>query len=184
MTRFKEIAGYEGFYEVSDQGTVKSLDRMVKTINKREYLRKGKIMNKCVDGLGYEIVGLTINSKTISKKVHRLVGETFLPNPENKPCINHIDGNKTNNKVTNLEWCSYSENSKHAYKNGLTNPKYPVLEGEKNGRALLTEQQVKDIRSKYIPYKKSVKDLSKEYNVSQSCITHILNNTSWKENTR
>jgi DNA invertase Pin-like site-specific DNA recombinase len=85
--------------------------------------------------------------------------------------------------MDNLEWCTNSQNHIHASKNGL-NKLYlhrVAYSGEENGRALLTKEQVLEIKEKYIPYKYSAKKLAKEYNVSESCITHILNNTSWKK---
>ena len=83
----------------------------------------------------------------------------------------------------NLEWCTNSQNHIHASKNGLNKLHLHrvAYSGEENGRSLLTKEQVLEIKQKYIPYKYSAKKLAKEYNVSESCITHILNNTSWKE---
>ena len=177
---WKDVKDYEGLYQVSNLGNVKSLDRIVETKNRGSYLRKGKIQKKSVNSFGYETVGFTVNGKTKIYRVHRLVALSFIENLENKPQINHIDGNKTNNNVNNLEWCTPSENQTHSVSTGLSNPSYPVLKGSKNGRSLLTEEQVVEIRTKYIPYKYSAKKLALEYNVSESCITHILNNTSWK----
>lgn len=177
---WKDVKDYEGLYQVSNLGNVKSLDRIVETKNRKNYLRKGKVQKKSVNSFGYETVGFTVDNKTKIYRVHRLVALSFIENPENKPQINHIDGNKTNNNVNNLEWCTSSENQIHSVSTGLSNPSYPVLKGSKNGRSLLTEEQVVEIRNKYIPYKYSAKKLALEYNVSESCITHILNNTSWK----
>lgn len=177
---WKDVKDYEGLYQVSNLGNVKSLDRIVETKNRKNYLRKGKVQKKSVNSFGYETVGFTVDSKTKIYRVHRLVALSFIENPENKPQINHIDGNKTNNNVNNLEWCTSSENQIHSVSTGLSNPSYPVLKGSKNGRSLLKEEQVVEIRNKYIPYKYSAKKLALEYNVSESCITHILNNTSWK----
>lgn len=175
-----DVANYEGLYQVSSFGNVKSLDRIVKTKNRSDYLRKGKIQKKSINSFGYEVVGFTIDSKTKIFSVHRLVATTFIINPDNKPQVNHIDGNKINNNKSNLEWCTCSENQIHSVKIGLSFPSYPILKRSKNGRSLLNEEQVLEIRSKYIPYKYSAKKLAIEYNVSESCITHILNNTSWK----
>lgn len=177
---WKDVKNYEGLYQVSNLGNIKSLDRIVETKNRGNYLRKGKLQNKSINSFGYESVGFTINSKTKIFLVHRLVAIAFIENPENKPQVNHIDGIKTNNHVYNLEWNTCSENQKHSVRIGLSNPHYPILRKELNGRSLLNENQVLEIRSKYIPYKYSVKKLALEYNVSESCITHILNNTSWK----
>lgn len=177
---WKDVKNYEGLYQVSNLGNIKSLDRIVETKNRKNYLRKGKVQKKSVNSFGYETVGFTVDSKTKIYRVHRLVALSFIENTENKPQINHIDGNKTNNNVNNLEWCTSSENQIHSVSTGLSNPSYPLLKGSKNGRSLLKEEQVVEIRNKYIPYKYSAKKLALEYNVSESCITHILNNTSWK----
>jgi len=180
---WRNVIGYEEYYQVSNLGNVKSLDRIVVTGNRKSYIRKGKLCKLSKNNLGYMTVGFTVNNKKVNKYVHRLVAEVFLTNDENKPQVNHIDCNKENNHVDNLEWCTNSENHIHAYKNDLSKFKHNrvAYSKEQNGRALLTEEQVIEIREKYIPYKYSAKILAKEYNVSESCITHILNNTSWKE---
>ncbi len=179
---WKDVVGYEGLYQVSNTGNVRSLDRLI-TTNRHSYTRKGKDCKLSLNSTtGYLTVGFTVDNKTITKKAHSLVALAFIPNPENKPCINHIDGNKLNNNDWNLEWCTYSENSKHAHSLGL-NPSFMENRmsgaGEENPAAILTQIQVDEIRSKYIPYKYPSRKLAEEYGVSCSCITHILNNTSW-----
>lgn len=180
---WKDILGYEDYYQVSNLGNIKSKDRNI-VRNDFTYLRKGKIFRKSIDSLGYEVVGLTINSKTINYKVHRLVAINFIPNLDNKLYINHIDGIKNNNWINNLEWCTSSENSLHAYKMGLR--KAPIYDKSKenSNSAKLTEIKVSEIRNKYIPYKYSTKQLVEEYNVSESCISHIIKNRSWKNNVK
>ncbi len=179
---WKNVVNYEKYYQVSNLGNIRSLDRIVKR-NNRNYLRKGKILLKSINNLGYETIGLTINSKTINYRVHRLVAEAFIINYSQLRCVNHLDGNKTNNSVSNLEWCSYSDNSKHAYHNKLNlSMKINRLseKGELNPNSKLTQKEVNEIRDKYVPFKYSTKKLAEEYKVSQSCIKHILNNSSWK----
>jgi hypothetical protein len=112
------IKGYEGYYQISNLGRVKSLERI--TIRKKgTSLRKGRILKHTKNQQGYELVNLCKNSKVKFKAVHRIVMESFIPNIENKPCVNHINGIKTDNTLNNLEWCTYSENSLHAYRTGL-----------------------------------------------------------------
>ena len=180
---WKDVVGYEGLYQVSNFGNVKSLDRIVNKPNGVSYLRKGKICTQSKSNLGYMTVGFTVNNKKVNKYVHRLVAEAFITNMNNYPQVNHIDCDKTNNRMYNLEWCTNSQNHIHASKNGLNKLHLHrvAYSGEENGRSLLTKEQVLEIKQKYIPYKYSAKKLSKEYGVSESCITHILNNTSWKE---
>jgi len=180
---WKDIKDYEGIYQVSNFGNVKSLDREVAPNNRVPYWRKGKICKQSKSNLGYMTVGFTVNNIKVNKYVHRLVAEAFITNMNDYPQVNHIDCDKTNNRMYNLEWCTNSQNHIHASKNGLNKLHLHrvAYSGEKNGRSLLTKEQVLEIKQKYIPYKYSAKKLSKEYNVSESCITHILNKTSWKE---
>lgn len=183
MEVWKDIPKYKGYYQVSNFGNVRSLDRIVNKPNSISYLRKGKMCKLSKSNLGYMTIGFTVNNKKVNKYVHRLVAEVFITNMNNYPQVNHIDCNKTNNIVYNLEWCTNSQNHIHATKNGLNKLHLHrvAYSGEENGRSLLNKEQVLEIKQKYIPYKYSAKKLSKEYNVSESCITHILNNTSWKE---
>lgn len=114
------IKGYEGLYEISDTGEVRSVDRILPVTNQSDRLVKGKILiqraNKQVQ---YKQLFLWKNNKGTFFYVHRLVAEAFIPNPENKPEVNHIDGNRQNNLVSNLEWVTSGENSLHASKTGL-----------------------------------------------------------------
>lgn len=112
---WKDIKGYEGLYQVSNYGRVKSLDRK-SDIDGR--LIKSKILKPGLNNPGYKFVILRKNGISENKMIHRLVAETFLNNPMD--CVNHKDGNKLNNHMSNLEWCTYSENKKHAYETGLS----------------------------------------------------------------
>ncbi len=110
------------------------------------------------------------NCKSKFLFIHRLVAEYFIENPENKATVNHIDGNKANNHVDNLEWSTYRENMNHAITNRIS------ACGERNGRSKLTQQQVDDVRqSKLNQYQ-----LAKNYNVSQGTISRIKTQKGWK----
>lgn len=112
MENWKDIQGYEGFYQVSDCGNVKSLARDV--FNYRGTVirhMEEKILVPASNGIGYLFVNLHKNGKSKSILVHRLVAEAFIPNPENEPYVNHKDEVKTNNVVENLEWCEASYNN-------------------------------------------------------------------------
>ncbi|MRN08005.1 endonuclease [Staphylococcus capitis] len=119
---WKAIKGYEEFYEVSNLGRVRSLDRLTNN-PMGTFIRKGKILKPNINRGGYKFVLLTDeNKKQKNKKVHRLVALNFIDNPLSKPFVNHIDGNKLNNEVDNLEWCTPKENTSHAIEKGLFTP--------------------------------------------------------------
>lgn len=105
------VVGFEEYYLISNTGKIFSIR------SQRELIVKPK-------RTGYMDIELNINGKVYYKRIHRLVAEAFIPNPENKPYINHKDGNKLNNNVTNLEWCTNSENMIHAFQMGLELPQY------------------------------------------------------------
>ena len=118
---WKDIKGYEGLYQISSFGNVKSLDRYIINKNGDKQYFPGKYLTQGISD-NYLKVILSKNNKQRTFRVHILVARAFIPNPENKPEVNHIDGNKKNNKVNNLEWNTRSENELHAYKNGLAKP--------------------------------------------------------------
>lgn len=115
---WKPVKGYEGFYEVSNLGRVKSLERYVKSGNRTIKVYE-KILSICKmqgkRGIPYYVVELSKNGKPKTARLHRLVAEAFIPNPLNKPCVNHIDYDTSNNEVSNLEWCTHKENNDHSY---------------------------------------------------------------------
>ena len=107
--------------KVSDDGKIYTLDHSYLRKNGRLDNRKGKQLRPSVDKCGYERVVLTKDGIRKTYSVHKLVELAFIPNPENKTTINHIDGNKRNNNVSNLEWATEKENQNHKWKNGLAN---------------------------------------------------------------
>lgn len=114
------IPGYEGAYEVSNKGRVRSLDRLVVDMGgKRERLFKGTIMRLQNDKDGYKFVHLHLHGvEKRNIKIHRLVAKCFIPNPKNLPYINHKDFDRSNNKVSNLEWCTAQQNTVYSRKVG------------------------------------------------------------------
>ena len=111
---WNDIQGYEGLYQVSNFGRVKSLPKKHDiSMGKGYYITKERILQPGEDKDGYLQVGLRKNKKTRMRKIHRLVAETFIPNLNNLPQVNHKDENKQNNDVINLEWCNNSYNQNY-----------------------------------------------------------------------
>ena len=116
---FIDIKGFEN-YKVNKQGVIVSKSRVSKQKNGKNYTVKEKIMKPQIDNTGYIVFGLrNSNKKTKKVYLHRILAESFIPNIENKPCVNHKDGVKYNNNLNNLEWCTYKENNIHAFDTGL-----------------------------------------------------------------
>lgn len=134
MEEWRQVTGTEGGYEVSNLGRVRSMKRYRGQI--------GRIMPQTIQPSGrggkltYYAVTLWVHNKAWCRKVHRMVAEAFIPNPDNLPQINHKDGNKLNNHATNLEWCTARQNTAHAWLTGLATPHAPSEEGRKRLRDL------------------------------------------------
>lgn len=131
----KAIQGFEGFYVVSDKGEVFSLDRVTTGKNGTQRVKGKQIKAITHPSHGYSVVNLSMNGIVKQYRVHILVAKTFLPNPENKPTVNHLSGIKTDNSVKNLEWATAQEQMDHAVQKGLT------ASGERNSQAKITERQ-------------------------------------------
>ena len=155
----KEIKGYEGLYTVNSMGKVFSI-------------KTGKEKKKLISNAGYYRVHLFNKGKGKIILVHRLVAEAFIPNPKNLPCVNHIDGNKLNNRVTNLEWVTSSENNKKAVEAGQSPSGSTVY------NAVFSEEQVLFIKELFsIGYSKT--KLARMFNVSTSALTDMLNTKTY-----
>jgi hypothetical protein len=167
MEIWKEVKEYPD-YEVSNLGRVKSLAR----INLRGFKMKERIISGGLNGGGYNQIPMRNNGIRKNVLAHRLVTKAFIPNIENKPDVNHKNGIKTDNRLENLEWSTTQENVIHAYKNGFCSSKV----GVDNGRALLNESQVIEIRS---IRNKRVSEIAIEYKVSWNCVSNIIKRKSW-----
>lgn len=174
MEIWKDIKNYEGLYQVSNLGNVRSLDRIRKQFNHNGIATvkyKGRILKKQLQKrTGYRTVTLYDNNRNGKiKSIHRLVAETFLDNPNNYPVVNHKDGNKLNNNVDNLEWCTVSHNVKHAYNIGLA--KIKKLYGKENPKARKVEQY--DLENNFIKLWYSIIDASNDLKIDSSSISAV-----------
>ena len=141
---WRDIAGYEGLYQVSNMGRVKSLERIITRKNGRKQTIRERILKPKTKRTGYLQVGL-FNGRGKEKKflVHRLVCGAFHENPENKPCVNHIDENKANNEANNLEWCTYKENNNHGTRTARTSK--PVGQYSIDGNLIKVWQSTREV---------------------------------------
>jgi hypothetical protein len=162
MKQFKDTE-----YYVTEDGKVYS--------NK---FNKWREMRPAFDKYGYLHVSLSINKKRKNYFVHRLVGEVYLSNPNNLPIVEHKDDIKTNNHVSNLMWSSHTNNTKHAYENGLIK----IPKGEERPNSKVTNEQVKWIRENYIFRHPEFggRALSKKFGISYQQISVIIKNKNWK----
>lgn len=170
---WKPIKGFEGSYEVSNLGRVKSLCRITKHPHSGFITVRERILKQGIRR-GYMIVTLFKNKKT-TKSVHRLVAQAFIPNPENKSEINHKNCKTEDNRIDNLEWCTRLENQQYAQKLG----RYKKENGEDNPMAILTNKKVIDIRRKYKKNIYTMPMLAKEYGVAISTIQGIIERSRW-----
>lgn len=160
---WKDIKGYEGIYLVSNMGRVNRILHRKNPTN--------TIINTSLNATGYHKIALTLNGKGYCKILSRLVAIAFIPNPENKPQVNHLNG-KDDNRAESLEWNTSKENINHAWDTGLSKPANGIL----NGNSILTEKEVLEIRKSELHRHR----LSTIYKVSVSTIDHVLNRTRWK----
>lgn len=175
LEEWKDIKGYENIYQVSNRGKIRSMDRKIITVTGKIKNLKGKIIKPHFDKDGYLQISVHKNNKQKHGKVHRLVAEAFIKNPYKKEQVNHIDGNKQNNNVMNLEWCTDKENKEHAKLKGLYNNK-----GFNNYNSKLTFKQVNRIREEYKEGRFTMKEIAIKYNVSPQHICDIINYKSRK----
>lgn len=154
MEIWKGIKGYEGLYSVSNMGEVKNV-------------LTGRILKKSTTIYGYNLVKLYNNGKK-SFSVHRLVANEFIPNPENKPQVNHKNGIKSDNTVENLEWNTAKENVKHSYLINIASNK-----AERHPNSILNNSQVLEIRKKHSEGVKTMA-LAKEYNIKYCTMWKVV----------
>ena len=173
---WKDVQGYgeyDNYYEVSNLGRIRSKDRT--TVGKcgRRFPFKGQIIKPCLTRCGYHVLNLRFDGKKQGVLVHRVVVKAFLTPEEGKTQVNHIDGDKTNNKLSNLEWVNASENKLHAIRIGITKPK----KGENSTFVKLKDEQVLKIRYEHKDL--TQKEIGDLYGVSRATVYMIRKNKIW-----
>ena len=169
---WKSVLGFEGYYEISENGIIKSLEKEVNNSKTTKRVVKERIRKPYVTKKGYVQIMLSKHKINYKFYIHRLVAINFIDNPDNKLEVNHIDGNKQNNHVSNLEWCTRSENNKHSFSIGLKK----ATKGSLSGMSKLTEEEVLEIRNSNL----SRRELRLKYKVGTTTIQGILTRKSWQ----
>ena len=162
MVIWKDVEGFEGLYRVSSEGVLISTPRQG---------AKGGVVKGYPTRQGYMEYCLHKNNKVKRVCVHRVLAKHFIQNPENKPFVNHIDGNKSNNNIENLEWVTRQENVEHAVRTGLLNNK-----GENHPQSKITDQEVLEIRDLYKNKIYNQREIGEIYGVHPSYVSSIVRN--------
>jgi len=166
---WKDVEGFEGYYQVSSEGRLKSLERTIKVRGFERFIDE-KILVWTMDRRGYHRVLVSKKGKQSNRAAHRLVATAFIPNPENKKTVNHKNGIKTDNRVENLEWNTNYENIGHAIANEL------IKKGVKKRK--LSIDQVKEI--KYGCHNMLHREIAAMYGINQDSIWSIRSGKTWK----
>jgi DNA-binding XRE family transcriptional regulator len=174
MEIWKQVPEYPD-YEASSLGNIRSLDKIVPKWNAPFYRkRKGKILKKSIGTNGYYYISMYKDKKQKSFKVARVIAQTFLNNPRNLPEVNHINSNRTDDRVQNLEWCNRSQNMKHAFDKG-----FACQKGEKNGYSKLSKKEVIEIKRLHSIGDYKQKELAKIFNISKTTIHNVIKGKTW-----
>ncbi len=173
--RVLPLKGYEDTHLITTDGRVFRKTRLPRLVSGR--ILRGNWLKPCNNARGYLHYAISVNGRALTQTVHRLVAKTFLPNPDNLPEVNHKNGNKKDNRVGNLEWCTSSHNSKHSFANGLQVPK----RGEQTHSHKLTRSDTERIKQALEGGSKQA-ELAETFGVNQSVISRIKNNKAWRTN--
>lgn len=173
---WRDVKNYEGLYQVSNLGRVRSLDRELLSYNKRSrrasvHVKPGRILKPRVKDNFYLYVGLCKDGVTHNKYIHQLVAQSFLDNPDSLPVVNHLDSDRQNNLLENLEWATYSRNVNHCIDSGR---KTDLGIGSPNTTITLEEiENIKSLRTSGLTYRK----IADKTGWSQSCVGQICRGT-------
>lgn len=160
-SNWKDVEGYEGFYKVSEDGRVFSV-------------RADRELTPDTDKEGYKLITFSVSGSVKKFRIHRLVAHAFINNPENYDIVNHIDGDKGNNVVSNLEWCNYSQNMLHAYNLGLAKARL----GEDNIHSKLTNNSADEIKEDILSGMR-YDTIAEKHDISPSTISMINTGKRW-----
>lgn len=175
---WKNIKNYEGYYQASNLGRIRSIDRIINEKNGKKRMQKGRLLKFSINKKGYFVSAFSKNGNVKSIRVHRIIAETFIMNNKPNLEVNHIDENKLNNEVGNLEWITHIDNIRHG--SGIKRSSISRIGkanswGEKTGTSKLSEKMVINIfkdKRKYL-------EISKEYNIGIAQISRIKNKKNW-----
>ena len=169
---WREIPGYEGKYFISSFGNVKVVYKWIKD--------NEKILSPMLNKDGYYQVNLSIRKKVKHHRIHRLVAEAFIENPNGYPMVNHKDENKLNNHADNLEWCDQTYNIRYGTR---TQRCFETMKRNNRRRYILTSKEVEEIRRTCVPYdyELGIKSMARKYGVSPTAITNIIHMKTWKD---
>lgn len=176
MEQWKHIEGTL-YHEVSSLGRIRSIDHIVMRKDGKPYSAKGQLKKTYITKDGYEEIAIKENAISLHISVHRVVAIAFIPNPQNKPDVNHKDGNTRNNTVQNLEWVTKTENMQHALRTGLWHPEN--RRGEKHPLSKLTKKDVYEIRNLLRQGNLTQREIAKMYSVCEERICRIKQNKTW-----
>ena len=177
MEIWKDIPGYDGAYQVSNTGKIRSVDRTVRCKDGRILFKPG-VELKPETIKGYEVVKLSnasIGKRRKTELVSRLVAKTYLQNEHNYPVVNHMDGNTKNNNDNNLEWCTQQENVNHAWRTGLSHSN----EGEDHHNSKLSDADVSAIRMSAVNGETAT-EIAKRYNISLSTAARVISGQTYQ----
>lgn len=177
--KWVDIIDYTKYYQISNLGRIRSKQRVVSFVTSRNnkkfnkvLIRKSRFLKTRLNTTGYPHVILKVNNAFKTFLVHRLVASHFIPNPNLKPDVHHIDNDKTNYKINNLQWVTEKENLEYAKKDGM------ICKGERKPNSKLNQTQVLFIRQNYP--KKSQKYLAQVFGINQGLVSRIVNNLTWQ----